>query len=279
MEIDDERDVLAHVTDRTWVQRLMQHQSPTIYEGGSYYYTGALPAGMTKRTLRGVTRIMKDELWEARSPPQRRRTPTKTGTPRPRGQKALYGAMRGSLIHRQLQEAIQLDRASFLRRHPEGTHPWLAPLVEALLARGWRPVRSEFVTCDPALDMATQIDLVCVDRAGRLILIELKTGYADGAFTTVVDGAWRKGSVPARYGWQCTPFARAVCQDMLGALAVARELDLPDGAYVPVVAHVDGRTVTLTEVGHDVLAQVGCALYADTMLKEQGRRRARRARK
>ena len=279
MQIDDERDLVPHMRRRDWFDRLARHVSRCVSEGSQY-----LDMGPPRRFMRGVTSVMRQELWTACRPRRlvpaaaahttKAKTRTKATTKKKnahtstgaavekRARLAVGGAMRGTLIHRQLHDAIALDEANFMRLHPDGSHPWLRPLVQALVQRRWQPARSEFVTRARALRMATRIDLICVDEEGRLVFIELKTGYDPITFHETADGRWLKGSPPHRHRWPCTPFRRAVVQCMLGALMLAAELDLPDAAYRTAVVRVDDAAVELIEIEHHVLSTVGAATYA-----------------
>lgn len=55
--------------------------------------------------------------------------------------------------------------------------PSLDRLKDELAQRGWKTVRTQVPVGCRQLRLATRLDLVCEDREGRLVLLEIKTGY------------------------------------------------------------------------------------------------------
>lgn len=137
----------------------------------------ATPARAYKRP--GGSRVYK--------PPRRQRGVRATGKTSPRAapksaQEAASGWARGNIVHRQVQELVQLDSVAFRRRNCDGAHPWAERVCRALLdTMKWRPLATEFLVGDIGLGMGTEIDGVWAAQDGTLHFIELKTGYASAA--------------------------------------------------------------------------------------------------
>lgn len=55
--------------------------------------------------------------------------------------------------------------------------PSLDRLKDELAQRGWKTVSTQVPVGCRQLRLATRLDLVCQDREGRLVLLEIKTGY------------------------------------------------------------------------------------------------------
>lgn len=85
------------------------------------------------------------------------------------------GLALGSLVHKQLEDAVYLDRASFERKYTA-----MAPSTKAILAyihkRDWTLVRAEFCVADEAIGVAARFDGLAVTRSGVPVFLEYKTG-------------------------------------------------------------------------------------------------------
>lgn len=153
-------------------------------------------------------------------------------------QAAVTGFVRGSLIHRQVEDLFTLDVEAFHRRNPHGAHPWAVKLFGALIQREWKPLAIELVVFAEALGIATAIDQVWVDRRGTVHFIEVKTGY-------VGETAWR-GVLPGKAGQMRAPFAalpcsalhRAVVQILLSTALAVYGAHGFDGPFECWVVHV-----------------------------------------
>jgi len=89
-----------------------------------------------------------------------------------------YGTIRGTEVHRQLQDFIELDPKNYLKKHRNSTQSFMKRIMTYILRyTDWEPLRAEFDVFDETLRIGTSIDMVCVNREGRLIFIEIKTGY------------------------------------------------------------------------------------------------------
>lgn len=264
MQVRVNRDISPFVETTQWVDALQQHVSPVIQEAGVYHYYA--PGSPKSRTLSGVTTLMRKYLVGKR----------KRGAPKFRAAKRrvkrngqglqgrLGGFMRGSLVHRQVEDAVLLDAENFLRRHPDGMHPWARALFDAISAMRLRPLVAEYVVYDLALGAAFRIDFIAVDRKGRLHVFETKTGYVGGAFANDHHaGRWLPGFLDARAesDLPCSPQNQAVIQATLGALMLARTLRLPTRAYKVCVVHLEQNKVRIVQVPRRFLVETGIPVY------------------
>lgn len=184
----------------------------------------------------------------------------------------LRGPGRGTLIHTQIEDSVLHDAEHFARRHAHGMHPWARSLLGALLQRGLRPFKAEFIVHDADMRCATRIDLVAVDRTGRLHFIENKTGYANGKWHDVRGAAqaaregtgarWRPDYLNALAFFPCTARNQAAVQAVLGARMAARMLRLPPETYSVAVARVSDDGVDYVPVADTFVKDVGSQLDA-----------------
>src|SRR6185295_4276490 len=141
--------------------------SPTGEKHGACYLTGIttlihdLLITDSPKRRRGDPKPRKPRVENPRKRAERvARDAYKRSIPFPRRemlQEQLTGFMRGSRIHRQIEDAVLLDVENFRRKHPEGMHYWAHQILQAILSHGWCPVVSEFVVFDLQLKAATRI--------------------------------------------------------------------------------------------------------------------------
>jgi hypothetical protein len=233
--------------------------------------------------LRGLTRAMATHFYEARKP--QRVGPPRPKAPRPpapqyltaRGARVLgaRGSLRGTVVHEHVHHLwlYRANEAAFRALHPDGAHPWALRVLQDMLDRQWHPLECEYAVHSAALQLWTKLDLVAVDTAtGRLIVIELKTGYAGGRWDAIVDGRWRRESRLRHL--PCNPKHRAMVQAMLGALLLARTLELEPEEPLPDVwvAQVNDETgVTWTHVPPALVDAEGAHLYGVLAERAAGR--------
>lgn len=233
--------------DPQWARKIQRSVSSHVVatHGHGYMYVDAQTK--KRRTLRGLTTWM-DTLSRASNLPVERFSPS--SAPRMHGPLGgLTGTARGSLVHRQVEDLVNLDLGSFRHVHRQGEHPWAHDALEAMVTGyHWRPVRAEFVVHSLKHNIASSIDLIMCDRRGRLIVVELKTGYTDGAFDRnmsrrVWNPSWlRDAGVPK------TPFGDAMVQVMVGAELLRRRWRVPYTMLRLYVVRVDQAGVEFNRV-------------------------------
>jgi hypothetical protein len=85
----------------------------------------------------------------------------------------VFGTARGALVDRQV--ASWADG-----KPPKRMHPWASYVIQALLRKNLTPLAGQVPCVDLEARIGTAADLVCVDSAKRLVVVELKSGYAKG---------------------------------------------------------------------------------------------------
>lgn len=143
----------------------------------------------------------------------------------------LRGTARGTTIHAQVCDSVILGREEFQRAHPSLLR-WTVGVMAWLKQNGIRPVFAEYPVTSWQMRVTTPADLICV-KDGRIIVVELKTGY-DNMFATSTT-------------YMREPFARylrnsvkhaAFLQAWLVALILRIEYRVPDVRAM--VLHVSG---------------------------------------
>lgn len=164
------------------------------------------------------------------------------------------GATRGSLVHAHLSAFTQLDARSFRNEHGPWVHPMATLVSDACLARKWIPYWCDYAVKDVEGRWATEIDATCLDKYGRIVYIELKTGYKDGQFHAVPlnpHDARFVHAVPPLLQWghdlglKNTAHDRAVLQHLLGVTLAAQFNRQVPGTYRAYIVRVDDTAVPL----------------------------------
>lgn len=176
-------------------------------------------------------------------------------------QEAVKGRSRGSLVHRHIHELILLGEKGFLKKNPEGAHPWAKMVHKLLLRRGWRPVCAEKRVFNERLRIATAVDLVCVDVSGRLHFIEVKTGFGTTEeWCGVHNGPMR---APLHNIFTNCALNRAKIQCMMGAFMAIQGHGIEgDDAFMCHVVHVCDRGIECIGIDPDVVKNFGPMIQA-----------------
>jgi len=130
--------------------------------------------GPTGRIVPGLVPKLKASFFpnyryaSARRPTNRKRTDIKR-----RGD----GLKRGKTVHHEIEILTNEGPRGLRKRGRRSIHPYTRKIAAALQIWQWRPVVSELAVHDPAINIATKADLICLDSKGRMILVELKTGF------------------------------------------------------------------------------------------------------
>lgn len=150
-----------------------------IHTNGAYYYLNH--RGQYK-VLSGLVPSLKKCFWPnvnkstlLRVPSSSKKQNEKKKT---RSKGFFYGSIKGTKVHRQIEDFVVLDKKNFLKKHP-CLHPWSKRILTHITEEmKWIPLKPEYHVYDEDLGIGTSIDMVCVDKSsGKLILLEFKTGY------------------------------------------------------------------------------------------------------
>lgn len=250
----EEKGILDWVKDKRWLTALTKAaDDPTLrfINGNCVVGANILPGVTVAMTHSMIKRAkVSKKSWSIR-------TPRKTSTvykPRERRDARLrelndmwMGSRRGTEVHHQLGLAVRYGLAAFRSRvGGDGVHKFTESILHALAQKGWRLVRSEYIAYDAALGISAHVDLVAVDESGRLIFIEIKTGYAGGKFERLTNRQiWTIPPFHGRIDFPCTVRNKAVVQIGLGAMMAAKRLRLPPEAYRAVVMQIEERLLRI----------------------------------
>jgi len=233
------------------------------------------PAPRTKPTVWGKQSFFNPvrplPLSGVHKPPRTGKTkPTtsaiKTKKPRP-GIKALK---HGSTVHREIDQVVKLGVNGFLDQHKTFDQDTLA-VIFALhdFDIELRILYTEYLAGCPILGIGTRIDQVCVDKQGRIYIVETKTGSSTTHRWSGHNGQMR-GALEHMGN---SAHNRAKVQAMLGAMMAVLGTELAIGGQVRcLVAHVHGGRVHLELIPDIVVSTVGPMAYRALMTHQAKRK-------
>lgn len=127
------------------------------------------------KALAGVTDLLRMAYYpgyvKAKPTAEGRR---KAPTGGPSVHHTVFGVTRGAVVDRQLCAAA--EGKPFKR-----PHPWTSYVLSALRRKDLTLVAGQVPCVDLEARIGTAADLVCVDNANRLVVVEIKCGFARGA--------------------------------------------------------------------------------------------------
>lgn len=130
------------------------------------------------RVVPGLLRPLKRTLWPTYKYDLANDRATKRYTKRdPTLRSAADGRKRGTRVHLQLEMLTNFGTAAIKKKKKHALDEYTRKFLLALRNYKLRPVVSELTLYDPALDIATKADLICLDAQNRIVLVETKTGY------------------------------------------------------------------------------------------------------
>jgi hypothetical protein len=270
MDIEPER-VLRSVRDPSVARALMQHElnGRVVDTSGAYYCLDQRKRQY--RLQRGLLPSLGRVFWPHTDFRNIKRRP------RPRSQKRLArkharqrekkatgggrfgGIVKGSRVHHEVKDFVLYDARAFQKTHRQ-VHAYTTRLLEAIVKlRHWTPLLPEFCIVDEALGIGTAVDLIAVDRAGDLVLLEFKTGYQD--YWDAADGHM----LHALALLPNTPRNRASLQVATAALFLNRRYQVPLARMHMYVMRIDDAQTQIVAVPRDLLEKLGDAIYSDLL--------------
>jgi hypothetical protein len=275
-----ERDLGGWVDDRRLLDRVYAYsRNPLVMRETGHAYRLVLPATAhgPERVVRlvGLTTVMAERLV-MRDRSRRRKHPgrakssiaSRLGVPdhlhhAPR-HSHLRGNERGTRVHRQMAEYILSPE--FARINPAnsmGFDPYVLRLHTYLIDSGLRPFAGELFVCDVQLGIGFSVDVMAVDKAGELWWIEVKTGYAGGAFDRVGRNLWvcpALAAIASRF--PCTPRNQSKVQITLGATMGIRMFNLIEHRVQHLlVLRIDDHYIEPVPVSQILYTELAVLLY------------------
>lgn len=270
--------VIAGLTHRKTALQLTRHQRNRLVKNtnGAYYY---LKPNGEYQVLSGLLPRLKAVFWPQSDFYSLRKAGSQVSKPRHKkktknaataattmkvgghGKGRHYGSIRGTEVHRQLKDFIELDEKNFLKRNNGCIHEFTKRILLYIVGQAhWRPLCSEFDIFDAELGIGTSVDLVCVDKQGQLILLEIKTGYRD--YFQQSDGHMR-GSLCAL---ENTPQHWAYVQLMAAAMMIVRHHMIPLARMQLYVLRVDEENLDAYALSNDYVQERMAGVYQDLLL-------------
>ena len=208
-----------------------------------------------KRGLTGMICKTKSKKKYRRGKMIQKATPVKKN-----GKGRFYGVMRGTEVHREIQDFIELDQKNFLKRHPcihFYTRQILAFVIEKM---HWRPFKSEFDIFDEKLGIGTSIDLICLGENDKLICIEIKSGYA-GYFEN--NDGYMDNSLSNLTN---SPRNQAYIQLITSCLMLIKNHHLTLNDIELYVIRVDDNNLSHYKISKEYVQQRGPHIYQDLLI-------------
>lgn len=261
-------DVETWVTNKEMLTKLREDEKSgsnrLIFEGGQFHFIPPPVSGMPPpkaKLLSGLTTTLARHMWplDTKGGLIRAKGPKRKSANRPprrRGAVAsdfLTGFARGSFIHRQIEQLFTLDQTTFRQFNRDGADPLTKALAEFILSHGWIPVKCEFGVYEVKLKLATKIDMVCVTKEGKLIFLEIKTGYSGGTYTQC-EGYFRG---PLRNVMPSSAKTKAIVQIVCGAMMAIRRHRLPLEKTECWVIRVDDNVLDADKVSNEFIKKHG----------------------
>lgn len=199
-------------------------------------------------TRRGIHTLLKQRFWPDYQPPTpkeraayhgKRSTASKvvgrkwSDVQRICENSTKSGIELGTRVHEQMEDYVKLSEADFRRRHYK-INAHTLQLIVALNGWGLTLLGSEVAIRDPNLEYATAIDVACADSDGKLVLVEVKTGYRD--YFKLSKGPMRK----PMHKFACSPKNQASMQILLAQMTLF---------YAYGIGNAKGLVVHVTESG------------------------------
>ena len=241
MDISIENDIVPFVLDARPIRALADHPQNRLVTPGDWKsgYTTVDP--VTKRNVRlsGLTPLLDAVYWSREPHTRKRGAPVQTPAAAVRHRNPVLdgarGAVRGTVVHRQVVEYLTLNTTYLDKRNPMGVHDWCERVFALMLEKKVLPALGNVPVFDLPRRLCTELDLVGVSEpSGHLVLVEIKTGYRGAAWTTS-RGAMRNG---LRGVLDDTPLNRAIVQLVVSAVLLAQGHGVP-GDLELWVLHVD----------------------------------------
>jgi len=181
------------------------------------------------------------------------------------------GLITGTQVHKEMRDFTVLDSKNFTKQYGRSLHPYCARLLHVILERmDLLTFLPEFDIYDEALHIGTSIDMVCLDKAGKLVLLEFKTGYKN-----YFDGEDGFMAAPLS-GMRNTPQNQATLQLTCSAQILHRKYDVPLQQMRLYIMRVDDETLDIIPVDDQFVSHVGAHVY-EGLLQYQQKKVAERA--
>ena len=144
------------------------------------------------------------------------------------------GKKRGIRVHKDIQIYVEGGNKWAPEYVP---HPWSRKIIAILTINKIVPLISEFTVWDPLIEVATNVDLICMDRFGNIVAVELKTGTKKKGEFTGEDARKYKDLYPVNPHskenllWKI-PVERALLQALISDIILQKYYDIKCYSFV-----------------------------------------------
>jgi len=260
MDTDPEK-VIDLVINKTTAISLLTHErnKKIINTSGAYYH---LDKEGKYRILSGLLPRLRSVYWPGSSIYQQMKS-VKTA---PRAKQAKHaskgrfaGVIRGSQIHKELRDFVVLDGKNFKKNHKR-LHPFSSRILRVIVeTMKWMPFLPEHDIYDEDWGVGTSIDMICLDKDGRLILLEFKTGYKD--YFENPDGYMQHTLARMSNTIQ----NQATMQLTSAALILEKKYHVPVEQMRLYVIRIDDETLDIVPVDRSFVQKLGPSIYQDLL--------------
>ncbi|MEO5947928.1 MAG: hypothetical protein ABIP79_14010 [Chitinophagaceae bacterium] len=172
-----------------------------------------------------------------------------------------YGRLRGTVVHQEVEDFIFLNQEAFRKKHPT-IHVYTKKIMTFILeTMGWRLLRSEFDIYEEALRIGTSVDIIAVTNEGKLVLMEVKCGFAD--YWDRYDG-YMHGCL---HKLTNSPHHQAQLQIITAALFIAKNHQIKLEDMLLYVLRVDDQGLHHHKVNNEYVQKKGAKIYRDLLLQ------------
>jgi hypothetical protein len=270
MDICDD-EVIRSLRNSTVARRLVKHprNARILNTKGAYYYldknevyqplSGLLPRlHATFYPTTDIYRLIKQpkELGIQKRKRQKRGTAKHDKHfKKPKGR--YYGKIRGTIVHQELADLVLMNVKTFLKKHGS-MHSYTHKIMTFILEKmKWRLLRAEFDIFDEVLGIGTSVDLVAVTTEGKLVLIEVKCGYAE------YFDHYQGQMLRSMHKLTDSPHHQANLQIISAALIIARHHQIPLDEMLLYVIRVDDKDLYDYKINNRYVHKKGAKIYRD----------------
>jgi hypothetical protein len=255
MDTDPEK-VIQLVDNKKTAIALWTHgrNKNVINTSGAYYY---LDKEGKYRILSGLLPRLRSVYWPNNSIYQQMKSVKKRGRGKGGRGGRFSGVIRGSQIHRELRDFVVLDGKNFKKNHKR-LHPYSSRILRVIIeTMQLQPFLPEHDIYDDDLGIGTSVDMICLDKDGRLVLLEFKTGYKD--YFENADGYMQHCLAKMRNTIQ----NQATLQLSSAALILEKKYEIPLSDMRLYIIRVDDESIDVVPVDNTFVKTFGPSIYKD----------------
>lgn len=186
----------------------------------------------TEIKVKGLLPVLKKSCWS-----NYEYTPSEYKTKKTGIWNSSEGIARGTRVHKEIEVVVNRGWEEAKLFFGEKLHPFTTKAIIAMREWKWQPIISEMIAYDPFMDVATKIDLICLDKNKDIVLVEWKCG---------MDNYISRGNAPmqgplGKY-YSNSPLHQAYVQLLFTKMFVEKGYGVfPKKSYV-IQIHTDGIT-------------------------------------